>query len=333
MMTMRTEGRQPGVALVTGISGQDGSYLAEALAQRGWAVHGLIRPGHEWRHEGVTMHFADLTDTDRLKTIVRETAPDVIYNLGGISSVGYSWSEPYNTAVVTGAAPIALMDLALRAQRATGREIRFFQASSAEIFGPAEAPQSETTPVRPITPYGVAKAMAHTAVGMFRSQGLAASSAILFNHESVRRPASFVTRKITLGAAAIRLGLRETLTLGNLSALRDFGWAPEYIDAMIAIAEAPEPDDFVVATGVAHSIREFAEAAFAAAGLEHVDDYLRTDPRFARAAEAPTMRGDASKIARVLGWKASTTFEEVAARMVEHDIEWLQTHGAEDLNL
>ncbi|MBL0706596.1 GDP-mannose 4,6-dehydratase [Sinomonas cellulolyticus] len=332
-MTTRTEGRQPGVALVTGISGQDGSYLAEALAQRGWSVHGLVRPGHEWGRAGINVHFADLADAGRLEAIVQEIVPDVIYNLGGISSVGYSWSEPYTTAVVTGAAPIALMDQALRTQRATGREIRFFQASSAEIFGAAKAPQSEATPFRPVTPYGVAKAMAHSAVGTFRSQGLAASSAILFNHESVLRPPNFVTRKITLGAAAISIGLRETLTLGNLNALRDFGWAQDYVEAMIAIAEAPEPDDFVVATGISHSIRDFAEAAFTAAGLDRVDNYLRTDPRFVRAAEAPTMRGDPSKIARVLGWKASTKFEEVAARMVEHDIEWLKTHGTEGLDL
>ena len=331
MMTANTQNRSPGVALITGVSGQDGSYLAEALIQRGWTVHGLLRPGHSGADERVRVHFGDLSDADRIETVVRESAPNVIYNLGGISSVGYSWSQPYNTAVITGAAPIGLMNIALRAQRATGREIRFFQASSAEIFGSAVAPQSEATAVQPITPYGVAKAMAHSAVGMFREQGLAASSAILFNHESVRRPASFVTRKITLGAAAIRLGLSDSLTLGNLGAMRDFGWAPDYIDAIVAIAEAPEPDDFVVATGVAHSIQEFAEAAFAAAGLGGIEGYIRTDPSFARAADAPTMRGNASKIARILGWKATTTFEEIAARMVEHDLEWLRVRGADGL--
>ncbi len=333
-MTARgNEGRSPGVALVTGISGQDGSYLAEALVQRGWSVHGLLRPGHSWSGEGVTIHVGDLTNSDRLAAVVRETAPDVIYNLGGISSVGYSWNEPYDTALVTGAAPIALMDAALQLQRSEGKAVRFFQASSAEIFGAASAPQSESTPRAPISPYGVAKSMAHAAVAVFRSQGLAASAGILFNHESVRRPPSFVTRKITLGAAAIKLGLRTELVLGNLNAQRDFGWAPDYVEAMIAIAGAEEPDDFVIATGVAHSVREFAEAAFASAGLGEIDRYLRIDARFSRAADAPTMRGDASKIARVLGWKASTSFEDVARKMVEHDLAWLQEHGDQGLNL
>jgi GDPmannose 4,6-dehydratase len=329
MMATSADRLPPGVALVTGVSGQDGSYLAEALVGRGWTVHGIVRPGHSWSSRAVTTHAADLADTGTLERIVQETSPDVVYNLGGISSVGQSWSDPYNTAVVTGAAPLGLMDIALREQRATGRTIRFLQASSAEIFGSAAAPQNELTPLRPVTPYGVAKAMAHSAVAVFRSQGLAASSAILFNHESVRRPGSFVTRKITLGAAAISLGLRSTLTLGNLSAERDFGWAPDYVEAMMAIAEASEPDDFVVATGAAHSIRAFADAAFAAAGLGSADGYLRTDERFSRAADAPVMRGDASKIERVLGWKAATGFEEIAARMVEHDLEWLRENGDE----
>lgn len=326
-------GAGPGVALVTGISGQDGSYLAESLTKRGWTVHGLIRPGHSWSGDGVQVHHADLADSDGLVALVRDTAPDVIYNLGGISSVGYSWNEPYDTALVTGAAPIALMDAALQLQRSEGKGVRFFQASSAEIFGAAPAPQSESTPRVPISPYGVAKSMAHAAVAVFRSQGLAASAGILFNHESVRRPPSFVTRKITLGAAAIKLGLRTELVLGNLDAQRDFGWAPDYVDAMLAIASAEEPDDFIIATGVAHSVREFAEAAFASAGLGEIERYLRIDARFSRAADAPTMRGDASKIARVLGWKATTSFEDIARKMVEHDLEWLDQHGPEGLSL
>lgn len=318
-------------AFITGISGQDGSYLSELLVSSGWTVHGMVRasdePGHD-SHASVTLHRGDLTDAPRMSQLIADVEPDAIFSLGGMSSVAKSWAEPYEAAIVTGAASVALLEAAWRLQERSGRQVRYLQASSAEIFGnAAEVPQTESTPIRPVTPYGAAKAFAHHAVGTYRSRGLFASSAILYNHESLRRPASFVTRRITLGVAAVALGLQDRLRLGNLDAVRDFGWAPDYVDALHRIATAEQADDFIVATGKSHSVKDFAASAFEAAGIEDGLSLVDTDPRFHRPAEAMEMRGDPSKIANTLGWTATTDFQSIVKMMVKHDIDLVREHG------
>lgn len=318
-------------AFITGVSGQDGFYLAEHLVNSGWQVHGMTRSGDDAPTQlprPVTVHIGDLANAARLCSLVDEVQPDTIFNLGGTSSVAASWQQPYETSVSTGAASIALLEASWQLQERSGREVRFLQASSAEIFGNAtQIPQDELTPIRPISPYGSAKAFAHHAVGTYRARGLFACSAILYNHESLRRPSSFVTRRITLGVAAIALGLKDRLSLGNLESIRDFGWAPDYVEALARIAAADEADDFVVATGVSHSVKEFAESAFAAAGIDRGLALVDLDPRFRRPVDAAVMRGDASKISKKLGWTASTSFEHIVQKMVEHDIEVVRQHG------
>lgn len=317
-------------AFITGISGQDGFYLAEHLLSAGWQVHGMTRSG-DVSHElspRVNLHIGDLADSARLYALVDEVKPDTVFNLGGTSSVAASWQSPYETSISTGAASIALLEAAWLLQEQNGREVRFVQASSAEIFGSAtQVPQNEFTPVSPITPYGSAKAFAHHAVATYRARGLFASSAILYNHESLRRPASFVTRRITLGVAAIALGVRDRLSLGNLEAVRDFGWAPDYVHALALMSAADQADDFIVATGISHTVKEFAAEAFAAAGIS--DGLARVDvnAKFKRAVDAPEMRGDPSKILATLGWSATTSFEGIVQRMVEHDIKLVDQQG------
>jgi len=318
-------------AFITGVSGQDGSYLTEHLISSGWTVHGMVRAGDDVRHaspEAVTLHRGDLMDAPRMAQLIEEVEPDVVFNLGGMSSVAKSWQQPYEAAMVTGAASVALLEAAWRLQERSGRQVRFVQASSAEIFGnAAEVPQNESTPIRPVTPYGAAKAFAHHAVGTYRSRGLFASSAILYNHESLRRPETFVTRRITLGVAAVALGLKNRLRLGNLDAVRDFGWAPDYVDALDRIATAEQADDFIVATGESHSVKDFAASAFAAAGIPDGLSLVDTDPKFQRPAEALEMRGDPSKISATLGWTATTDFQSIVQMMVEHDITLVRQHG------
>ncbi|AMB57851.1 GDP-mannose 4,6-dehydratase [Microterricola viridarii] len=312
-------------ALVTGVSGQDGSYLSESLLAAGWAVHGLVRAAsaaHEQPIDPrVITHTGDLADEARLRAVVADVAPDVIFNLAGVSSVAQSWQQPVLTAELTGVAAVTLLDAAWQLQEASGTPVRFVQASSAEIFGAAsQLPQNEDTPIRPVSPYGAAKAFAHHAVGVYRARGLGASAAVLYNHESPRRPETFVTRKITRGAALIAAGQSDTLMLGNLDARRDWGWAPDYVDALIRMAEAPEADDFVIATGRAHTVREFVAAAFRAVGIEDWQRHVGLDPRFARPSDAPEMCGDASKARELLGWQPSVEFDELVARMAAHDL-------------
>lgn len=321
-----------GTAFLTGVTGQDGSYLAESLLARGWEVHGLVRKGHatdvagddETLVDGVEYHTGDLASPAGLESILKSVCPDLIFNLGGISSVYQSWQQPYDTALISGASVVAMLETTWQLQQEAGKQIRFFQASSAELFGEAaSAPQSEATPIRPVSPYGAAKALAHHAVGVYRNRGLFASTAILYNHESVRRPAKFVTRKITAGAAAIAAGRQDTLSLGNLDAVRDWGWAPDYVDAIEQIALASAPDDFVVATGVSHTVRDFVAAAFKAAGIHDWERHVDVDSTFARPSDASEMRGDISKISSSLGWKPTMEFEQLVATMVRHDQELL----------
>ncbi|WP_194409128.1 GDP-mannose 4,6-dehydratase [Microbacterium cremeum] len=312
-------------ALVTGITGQTGSYLAEHLLAHGWEVHGLVRHSDSSRAAfselapAAELHTGDLADLDGIVRLVRDVQPTSIFNLGGLSSVARSWDDPIAAATITGLPVSALLDAALRLQESRDGHVSFVQASSAEIFGVAEtSPQDESTPVRPSNPYGAAKAYGHHLVGVYRARGLAASSCILYNHESPRRPAEFVTRKITRGAARIRLGLQENLTLGNLEARRDWGWAPDFARALAAAAT--HPDDYVIATGVSHSVRDFAAAAFSAVGINDWEPLVTIDTALLRHGDAAVQAGNASRARDVLGWKPSVTFEEMVRRMVEADL-------------
>jgi GDPmannose 4,6-dehydratase len=319
------------IALITGITGQDGGFLAERLLSDGWDVHGLIRHGDEHataleqRHPAVTTHRGDLTDAQAIDALVTSVQPDEIYNLGGISSVALSWQQPLLTAEVNGLGAARLFEAAWQFQQRVGRPVRVLQASSAEMFGiPSESPQSETTPVRPRTPYGAAKAFAHNLVAVYRTRGLHACSCVLFNHESPRRPETFVTRKIAKAAAMIAAGKQESLMLGNLDARRDWGWAPDYVDAMVRAIRHDKPDDYVIATGEAHSVREFVAVAFARAGVPDWPRYVMIDESFVRPGDAPELVGDFTKARTVLGWTPTLTFEQVVARMVDEDVSELQ---------
>lgn len=310
-------------ALVTGLGGQDGGYLAEQLAADGVEVHALVRAEDEPETppDGVVVHRGDLVDVEATRRLVDDLRPDAVFNLAAVSSVGESWEQPDRTAAVNGLGAVALMESCLRAQRRSGRPVRFVQASSAEIYGAASvSPQDERTPVRPVNPYGAAKAYAHLMVGVYRHRDLPASSLVLYNHESPRRPRRFVTRKITSTVAAIATGRAERLDLGNLEARRDWGWAPDYADAMVRAARAPEPDDYVIATGESHSVRDFVDAAFAAAGIEEWEPLVHRDPALYRPADPADLVGDATHARATLGWAPTRTFGEIVAAMVEADL-------------
>jgi GDPmannose 4,6-dehydratase len=316
-------------AFLTGITGQTGSYLAEQLVADGWAVHGLVRPSDDRRSAlfatapEAVLHEGDLADADGLTRLVSELAPDAVFNLGGLTSVAASWSRPLETEAVTARPVAVLLDACLRLRERTRRPVAFVQASSAEIFGDAqEVPQTEATTVRPSNPYGAAKAYGHHLVGAYRAAGLEASSCILFNHESPRRPEAFVTRKITLGVARIHLGLEEKLRLGNLDARRDWGWAPDYARAL-AIA-ASRPGDYVIATGVSHSVAEFVAMSFAAVGITDWRSRVEQDPAFMRPTDSAVQMGDARRARAELDWSPTLELDEIVARMVTADIERLR---------
>lgn len=320
------------VALVTGATGQDGYYLCRVLGGEGTTVCALVRPEEVGADDpalaellsvvpGLQVRTADLADAEGLRRVVDDVAPDEIYNLGGISSVALSWQQPLATGVVTGLAVATLLDAAVALQERTGRQVRLVQASSAEIFGnAATAPQDERTPVVPRNPYGAAKAYAHHMVGTYRARGLHASTTILYNHESPRRPPSFVTRKVTLAAARIAAGLQDELVLGSLDVRRDWGWAPDYVRAMHAALRASEPDDYVIATGVAHTVGELVETAFTCAGVADWRSHVRSDPRFVRPVETALQVGDPTKARTMLDWEPSLDFAGLVGAMVEHDL-------------
>ena len=309
-------------AFVTGISGQDGRYLAEQLLAEGTEVHALA---HELEPlpdlPGVELHRGDLAAVDQVRALLVALAPDEIYNLAALSSVARSWDQPDLTARVNGLAAAALLESALCVQDKLGREVRFVQASSAEIFGqPDRSPQDESTPLRPVNPYGAAKAYAHLMVDVYRRRDLHAVSAILYNHESPRRPPEFVTRKITSTVAAIAHGRADTLALGNLDARRDWGWAPDYVDAQVRAVRADAPRDYVIATGVAHSVRDFVAAAFARAGIADWQPLVTVDPEFVRPADPTELVGDATRARTTLGWSPTVEFDEIVGRMVDADL-------------
>ena len=311
-------------ALVTGVGGQDGSYLAERLLADGVEVHTLALP-HEEPPAGVHAHVGDVADLDATRALLLDVAPDEVYNLAAVSSVARSWDEPELTTRVNGVAAVGLLESAYQLQERSGRQVRFVQASSAEIFGlPDRSPQDEGTPVRPVNPYGAAKAFAHLMVEVYRRRGLPTVSLVLYNHESPRRPAQFVTRKISSAVAAITTGRVERLTLGNLAATRDFGWAPDYVDAMVRAAHAEVPRDYVVATGEGHSVEEFVAAAFRCVGIDDWSPYVEVDRALFRPIEAQALVGDSTRIRRDLGWSPTVGFDELVRRMVEADLALVQ---------
>jgi len=318
-------------ALITGISGQDGSYLAELLLEKGYEVHGVVRASTDRRFDlleeisdRIQLHGADLLDEGSLHDVIRRAEPDEVYNLGAMSSVSQSWRLAIATAEYTAVGVTRLLEAI--------REIRpdacFYQASSSEMFGRArERPQTERTPFYPRSPYGVAKAYGHFITVNYReSYGLKACSGILFNHESPRRGREFVTRRISRGAAAIKLGLADELTLGNLDVRRDWGFAKEYVEAMWLMLQQEEPEDYVIGTGVSRSVRDLVRVAFECLDLDH-EEYVRVDPDLARPADIEEVVADPSKAREELGWEARVSFEELIRLMVEADLEELRSEA------
>lgn len=333
-------------ALITGCTGQDGSYLTELLLEKGYEVHGLKRRASSFNTDRVDhifrdfhetdnrffLHYADLTDGSSLSALLHDLKPDEVYNLGAQSHVKVSFEVPEFTADVVATGTLRL----LQAMRLTGVKSRFYQASSSEMFGSAPPPQSEATVFHPRSPYACAKVFGHNITVNYReSYGVHGSSGILFNHESPRRGETFVTRKITRAVAHIKHGVQKKLFLGNLDARRDWGYAPDYVRAMWMMLQQDTPDDYVIGTGEAHTVREFVEEAFAAADLDW-KEYVEIDPRYFRPAEVDYLLADASKARKVLGWEPQVTFKKLVQIMVEadlKDLEALRKGGTEAMRL
>jgi len=324
------------VALITGVTGQDGSYLAEFLIKKGYEVHGIVRRTSSFatgridhlRHgygvdkSTLQLHYGDLGDATGLRRIIEQTRPDEVYNLAAQSHVRISFDQPEYTADVVGLGALRLLEAIRDHNQRHGRSVRYYQAGSSEMFGKvAEIPQRETTPFHPRSPYACAKCYAHWQTVNYReAYGLFATNGILFNHESPRRGENFVTRKITRSATRIKLGLQAKLGLGNLDALRDWGFAGDYVEAMWLMMQQERPDDYVVATGENHSVQEFLELAFARVGLDW-SKYVETDERYLRPAEVDVLIGDYAKARRVLRWEPRVKFKALAEMMVDSDME------------
>ncbi len=329
-------------AFITGISGQDGSYLAEFLLSKGYEVHGMLRrTSHlsRTRIDGLCergaasdgclqLHYGDMTDSMSLVRLIRKIQPHEVYNLAAQSHVRISFEQPNYTAEVSALGVLGMLDAIREFQHQSGQEVRFYQASSSEMFGNVqESPQRETTPFAPRSPYGVAKLYGHWITVNYReSYGLHASSGILFNHESPRRGENFVTRKVTQAAARIKQGLQKTLTLGNLEARRDWGFAGDFVKAMWCMLQQDKPEDYVIATGSSHSVRELCQIAFEHVGLDY-RDYVEHDVRFERPAEIDHLLGDAGKAREILGWKPSICFKDLIIMMVESDLQLAAKQG------
>jgi GDPmannose 4,6-dehydratase len=323
-------------ALITGITGQDGSYLTELLLTKGYEVHGIIRRSSSFNtgrldhlyqdpHESsqrLKLHYGDLADANGLSRLMQQVRPHEVYNLAAQSHVRVSFDQPVFTADVDATGVLKLLEAVRVQQELSGETIRFYQASSSEMFGKVqEVPQKETTPFWPRSPYGCAKVFGHWITVNYReSYDMHASCGILFNHESPRRGETFVTRKITRAVGRIKLGLQRKVYLGNLDALRDWGFAGDYVEAMWLMLQQPDPDDYVIATGKMISVRQFCEIAFGLVGLDY-RDFVEIDPRYFRPAEVEQLLGDMSKAQRVLNWKPRTSVEELARMMVDHDLE------------
>lgn len=325
------------VALITGITGQDGSYLAELLLGKGYEVHGLIRRASTFNTSRIDhlyrdphdpdarlfLHYGDLSDGARLVTLLHEINPDEVYNLAAQSHVRVSFDEPEHTGDTTGIGAMRLLE----AVRMAGLDCRFYQASSSEMFGATPPPQSEETPFHPRSPYGAAKVYAYWATRNYReAYGMYAVNGILFNHESPRRGETFVTRKVTRAVARIQAGLDDYVYMGNLDAVRDWGYAPEYVEGMWRMLQAETPSDYVLATGVPCTVRDFVVTAFEHAGLDW-EKHVRFDERYLRPSEVDSLIGDAGKAADALGWKATVEPIELARIMVDADIELLKHQG------
>ena len=325
-------------ALITGITGQDGSYLADLLVAKGYEVHGIIRRAstfntaridHLYQDPHVNgvrlfLHYGDLADSVNLTKLLYQLQPDEVYNLGAQSHVRVSFDIPEYTADVTGVGTIRILE----AIRESGVKPRFYQASSSEMYGKVqEVPQTETTPFWPRSPYGCAKMFGYWATVNYReSYGLFASNGILFNHESPRRGETFVTRKISRAVAAIKLGMQKDLYLGNMDAKRDWGYAPEYVEGMWRMLQADQPDDYVLATNETHTVKEFVQEAFGHVGLEW-EKYIKYDARYERPAEVDLLIGDPAKAKRQLGWEPKVRFKELVQIMVDADLEMLEGKG------
>jgi GDPmannose 4,6-dehydratase len=315
-------------ALITGVTGQDGSYLADFLLDKGYTVYGLIRRSSTINFERIS-HIqdkielipGDLLDQNSLINAIKDSCPDEVYNLAAQSFVPTSWNQP----VLTGEFTALGVTRILEAIRVVKPDIRFYQASSSEMFGKVrETPQNEKTPFYPRSPYGIAKVYGHWITVNYReSYNLFACSGILFNHESPRRGKEFVSRKVTYGAACIKLGLQEELRMGNLDAKRDWGYARDYVEAMWLILQQDKPDDFVIATGETHSVREFLEISFGRLGLDY-RNFVTVDPKLVRPAEVDLLLGDSSKARKVLGWRPRVSFQELVRMMVDADLEKLK---------
>lgn len=321
------------VALITGITGQDGSYLAELLLSKDYEVHGIIRRSSSFNtgrlndiyqephvdNRKMILHYGDLQDSTSLASLVRETKPKEIYNLGAQSHVKVSFEIPEYTADITGTGTIRLLE----AIRASGIETKFYQASSSELYGSTPPPQNEQTPFHPRSPYGAAKIFSYWSTVNYReAYGMHASNGILFNHESPRRGETFVTRKITRAVARIAAGIDKEVYLGNLDAVRDWGYAKEYVEVMWLMLQQSKGDDFVIATGESATVRQFAEVAFSRANLDW-QKYVKLDKRYLRPSEVDSLVGDASKAEKILGWKPKTNWKKLAEIMVDADIKLL----------
>ncbi len=317
-------------ALITGITGQDGSYLAELLLEKGYEVHGIVRRSSQFNtgridhlyqdshdpHARFFLHFGDLTDGSRLVTLLDKVQPDEVYNLAAQSHVRVSFDEPEFTGLTTGVGSTRLLE----AIRMIGLDCKYYQASSSEMFGATPPPQNEDTPFWPRSPYGAAKVYAYWMTRNYReAYGMFATNGILFNHESPRRGETFVTRKITMAVAAIVAGKQEHLYMGNLDAVRDWGYAKEYVEAMWLMLQADKPDDYVVATGTAYTVRDFLQISFEHVNLDW-EKYVRFDERYMRPSEVDSLIGDASKAEQTLGWKPQVLTPELAKIMVEADL-------------
>ena len=318
-------------ALITGITGQDGSYLAELLLDKGYEVHGLIRRSSTFNTERIDhlykdfhdpearmyLHYGDLSVSNHLMKLLYDIQPDEIYNLGAQSHVRVSFDMPEYTGDVTGLGTLRMLE----SIRQTGIKTKFYQASSSEMFGATSPPQNEQTPFEPQSPYAAAKVYSYYVVKNYRkAYNIFAGNGILFNHESPRRGETFVTRKITRAATRIKLGLQDKLYLGNLEAIRDWGYAGDFVDAMWLILQQDKPDDYVIATGESHSVREFAEMVFQKLGLDY-KEYVEIDQRYFRPSEVDVLRGDSSKARKELGWSPKVTFGRLIDMMVETDLE------------
>jgi GDPmannose 4,6-dehydratase len=331
--------RMSKTAIVTGVTGQDGSYLIELLLNKGYQVHGVIRRSSTFNTDRIdhlyidphvqtgnrlTLHFGDLSDGTGLRRIISTVMPDEIYNLGAQSHVRVSFDEPEYTADVVGTGTLRLLEILRDVIDSTGHPIRYYQAGSSEMFGAAPPPQSESVPFHPRSPYACAKLAAHWYSRNYReAYGLFVCNGILFNHESPRRGETFVTRKITRAVGRIALGLQDALYLGNLDAKRDWGFAGDFVEAMWLMLQQKEADDYVVATGESHSVAEFLEEAFGLASLDW-KKYVKTDPRYFRPSEVDHLLGDASKARQKLGWKPKVSFKQLVKMMVEHDLDIAQ---------